>query len=158
LFCCCSTNIETVESITFASQKLKPNLELRIPRGSVRRLERPVPAIPEQRTQLKPLLAATNRVNRPFVAQVDVLADYQALGLLVRQDGRARGLGLAHDVSRAWFVQKAIVDAAGVPCVDPMRTPERFVADERMATPIVVSGIVVRAVVILLRTTISGKQ
>lgn len=94
-------------------------------------------------------------MNRPFVAQVDILADYQALRLLIRQNCRARGLGLAHDVGRARLVQEAIVDAAGVPCVDPMRAAERFVADERMATPIVVSGVVVGAVVILLRTTVS---
>ena len=91
------------------------------------------------------------------MAQVDVLADYQALRLLVRQDGRARGLGLAHDIRRARLVQEAIVDAAGVPCVDPMRAAERFVADERMAAPVVVAGVVVGAVVILLRTTVSGK-
>src|SRR3569833_984131 len=62
------------------------------------RLQRPFPPVPEQRTQLKPLFPATYGVYRPFVAQVDVFPNDQALRVLIRQNSRARGPRFAHHV------------------------------------------------------------
>jgi hypothetical protein len=59
------------------------HLELRIPRRTIRRLQHLRPAIPEQRTQLEPLLPTAHRMHRTLVAQVHVLANSQADGVLV---------------------------------------------------------------------------
>lgn len=90
-------------------------------------------------------------MHRALVAQVDVLADDEALRVLVRQDGRAVGLGLADDVGRPRIVQEAVVDAAGVPRVDAARAAEGRVADEGVPAAVVGLSVVVRAVVVLLR-------
>ena len=44
------------------------HLKLRIPRRAIRRLQHLRPAVPEQRTQLEPLLPAANRMHRALVA------------------------------------------------------------------------------------------
>lgn len=86
--------------------------KLRIPSRPVRRLERFLAPVPEQGTQLEPLLAAAGRVHGALVAKVDVLADGQTLRVLVRQDDGPAGLWLADDVGRPRVVQEAVVDAA----------------------------------------------
>jgi hypothetical protein len=52
------------------------------------------------------------------VSQVNVLADSQAHRVLVRQDGAACCFRLADNIRRAHVVEEAIVDTAGIPCVD----------------------------------------
>ena len=119
-------------------------------RRTIRRLQHLRPAVPKQRTELEPLLPAAHRVHRSLVSQVHVLADSQSHRVLVREDGAARRFRLADDVRRAHVVEEAIVDTAGVPCVDAVGAAERGVADERVATAVVVFGFVVGAVVVLL--------
>ena len=121
-----------------SSSSSYPPLKLRIPRGAIRTLQRPLTAIPPQRTQLEPLLPATNRVHRPLMAQVHILANGQTLRVLIAQDDGARGLGLAHDIRRARIVQEAKVDAARVPRADTVRAAQRGVAHERMPAAVVV--------------------
>lgn len=127
------------------------HLQLRIPRRPIRRLQHPLPPIPEERAQLEPLLAAADRVHAALVPEVDVLADRQPDRVLVRQDRAARRPRLAHHARRPHLVQEAVVDAARIPRVDAVRAPERRVADERVPPAVVVVRSVVRAVVVLLR-------
>jgi hypothetical protein len=89
-------------------------------------------------------------VHRALVAQIHILANRQAHGVLVRQDSAASSFRLANDVCCAHVVEEAVVDTAGVPCVDAVRAADRGVADERVAAAVVVFGFVVRAVVVLL--------
>lgn len=84
------------------------------------------------------------------MAEVDVLANSQALGVLVAQDGGPAGLWLAHDVCGARVVQEAVVDAARVPRVDAAGTAERGVAYQGVAAAVVVACVVVGAEVVLL--------
>lgn len=102
--------------------------KLRIPSRPIRALERLLAAVPEQRAELEPLLPAAGRVDGALVAKVDVLADGEALGVLVRQDGGPAGFRLANDVGRPRVVQEAVVDAARVPRVDAACSAERGVA------------------------------
>lgn len=85
------------------------------------------------------------------MSQVHVLADGQSHRVLVRENGTASRFRLADHVCRAHVVEEAIVDTARIPCVDAMRAAERGVADERVAAAVVVFGLVVSAVVVLLR-------
>lgn len=62
-------------------------LELGIPRGAVSGFQWPLSSVPEQWTQLKPFLPATNRVDRPFVTQINILPNDKTLGILIRQNG-----------------------------------------------------------------------
>lgn len=84
------------------------------------------------------------------MSEVDVLANGKALRVLVGENCRAGGLGLAHGIGGSRVVQEDVVNAAGVPSVHAVSASEARVADERVATAIVVSGIVVRSVVVLL--------
>jgi hypothetical protein len=84
------------------------------------------------------------------VAEIDILANDQALGVFVGQNSSAGGLGFADDARRARLVQEAVVDAAGVPGVDTLRAAEGRIADQRVAAAVVVAGVVVGAEVILL--------
>lgn len=54
----------------------------------------------------------------PLVGKVNVLANGQALGVLVRQDDGSRRLGLTHNVYGPRVVQEAVVNATGVPGID----------------------------------------
>lgn len=65
-----------------------------------------------------------------FVTEINVLVNYQALGILVRQDSCASGLGFAHGILSPRIIQKAVVDAAGVPGVNPLRAAECRIANE----------------------------
>jgi hypothetical protein len=94
------------------------HLKLRIPRRPIRRLQHLRPPIPKQRTKLEPLLPTAHRVHRPLVSQIHILANRQAHRVLVRQDGAARRFRLADHVRRAHVVKEAVVDTAGIPCVD----------------------------------------
>lgn len=89
-------------------------------------------------------------MDRPLVTQVDIVADGESLGVLVRQDGRTCGAWLPHYVHRPWFVQEAVVDAAGIPRVDTLRATERGVTDEGVAAAVVVTRVIMGAVMILL--------
>lgn len=84
------------------------------------------------------------------MAEIDVLANCESLGVLVGQDSRAGGLGLADSISGPGIVQEDIVDAAGVPGIHAVCTSEAGIADERVTAAIIVSSIVVGAVMILL--------
>lgn len=84
------------------------------------------------------------------MTQVHILANSQANGVLVRQDGTARRFGLADNIGCAHVVEEAVVDTARIPCVDTVGAAERRVADERVAAAVVVVGFVVGAVVVLL--------
>ena len=84
------------------------------------------------------------------MTQIDITPDHEALSILVRQDGRPRGTGLAHHVSGARVVEEAVVDAARVPRVDALRAAKRRVADKRMAATVVVAGVEVSAAMIFL--------
>jgi len=124
--------------------------KLRIPSRPVRRLKRLLAPVPEKGTQLEPLLAAAGRVDGALVAKVDVLADGQALRVLVRQDGGPAGLWLSNDVGRPGVVQEAVVDAARVPRVDAACAAERGVAYQGVPASVVVACVVVCAEVVLL--------
>ena len=65
-----------------------------------------------------------------LVTEIDVLVNNQTLRILVRQDSRTGGLGLAHGILRARIIQEAIMDAAGVPGVNPLGAAEFCIADE----------------------------
>lgn len=124
--------------------------KLRVPSRPIRRLERLLAAVPEEGAQLEPLLAAAGRVHGALVAEVDVLADGEALGVLVRQDGGPAGFWLAHHVGRPRVVQEAVVDAARIPGVDAARPAERGVAYQGVAASVVMACVVVSAEVVLL--------
>lgn len=124
--------------------------KLRVPCCPVRRLERPLAPVPEERAQLEPLLSAAVRVDGALVAEIDVLANGEALGVLVGQDDGPAGLGLAHDVGRARVVEEAVVDAARVPGVDAPRAAEGGVANQGVPAAVEVSRVVVCAEVVLL--------
>lgn len=84
------------------------------------------------------------------MAKVDVLADGEALRVLVRQDDGPAGLWLADDVGCARVVQEAVVDAARVPGVDAPRAAEGLVAYQGVPAAVVVACVVVCAEVVLL--------
>jgi hypothetical protein len=84
------------------------------------------------------------------MSEVDVLADGETLGILIRQNNGTGGLGLTDHIGCAWVVQEAVVDAAGVPGIHAMGASEARIADERVTSAIIVSGVVVGAVVVLL--------
>jgi hypothetical protein len=79
-------------------------LELSVPCCTVRRLQWPLSPVPKERTQLEPFLAAANGVDRPLVAQIDVLANDEALGVFVRENGGTGRLGLAYGVCSARII------------------------------------------------------
>jgi hypothetical protein len=89
-------------------------------------------------------------MNRPFVAQVDVALDREAVRVFVGEHGGPRRLGLADDALRARLVEEDVVDAAGPPGVDALGAAHAGFADERVPAAVVVAGVIVRAVVILL--------
>lgn len=62
-------------------------LELGIPCGAVSGFQWPLSSVPEQRAQLEPFLPATNRVDRPFVTQINILVNDKTLRILIRQNG-----------------------------------------------------------------------
>lgn len=82
--------------------------------------------------------------------EVDVLADRQALGILIRENRCASRLGFAHYVDGAHIIQEAVVNAARVPCVDAHGPTERCIADQRVTTAVIVARVVVGAIVVLL--------
>lgn len=125
--------------------------QLRIPSRPIRTLQRLLPAIPKQRTQLEPLLPTTNRMHRALMPEVHVLPDNQPLRVLVRQNRRAGSTRLANDVGRARVVEEAVVDAARVPGVDAARPTERRVTNQRVAAAVPVSRVGVEAVMVLLQ-------
>lgn len=84
------------------------------------------------------------------MSEIDVLANCESLRVLVGQDGRAGGLGLADSIGSSGIIQEDIVDAARVPCIHAVCTSEAGIADERVTAAIIVSSIVVSAVMILL--------
>lgn len=130
-------------------------LQLSIPCCSICGLQRPFPSIPEDRAQLKPLLTAGNRVHGALVAKVNVRTNGQALSILIRQDDGACGTRLTDDVCCAGVIQEAVVNTAGVPGIDALGTTEGRVSDERVATAVVIAGIVVSAVVVLLKNVLA---
>ena len=89
-------------------------------------------------------------MHRPLVSEIDILANCESLRVLVGQDGRPGGLGLTDSISGPGIVQEDIVDTARVPGIYAVCTSEAGIADERVTAAVVVSGIVVRAIVILL--------
>jgi hypothetical protein len=82
--------------------------------------------------------------------EVDVFADRETLGILIRQNRGSGSFGLTDYIGCAWVVQETVVDAAGVPGIHAMSAAEACVADERVAATIVVAGVVVGAIVVLL--------
>lgn len=90
-------------------------------------------------------------MHRALVSEVDVLANSQTLRVLIRQDGRAGGLGLADGIDSSGIVQEDVVNATRVPGVYAASASETRVADKGVATAIVISSIVMRSVVVLLQ-------
>lgn len=129
---------------------LQLRLQPRVPSRPIRALQRPFPSIPKQRTKLEPLLATANAVNTPLMSQVHILPYRQPLRILVAQDDSPGSLGFSNDVDRPGFVQEAVMDAAGIPCVDAVCPAEGVVAYEGVAATVVGVGVVVGAVVIFL--------
>lgn len=115
----------------------KSNLQLRIPSRPICTLKRLLPPIPKDRTELEPLLPTTNTMHAPLMAEVDILANGQALAVLVAEDCAARGFGLADYVRRARVVEEAVVDAAAVPGIYALGAPEGRVAYERVSASVV---------------------
>lgn len=87
------------------------------------------------------------------MAQINVLADGEALRVLIRQDRSAASFRLTHHIGGSGLIQEAVVDAARVPCIDTVCTAERGIADERVPTTIVVVCVVVGAIVVLLHAS-----
>jgi len=85
------------------------------------------------------------------VSQVHVLANDQALRILVCENGATGSLGLTHDIAGAGVVEEAVVNAAGVPGVDTFRATERGFTDERVPTTVIVACVIMGAKVVLLR-------
>lgn len=74
-------------NFTLKAQAQCEALELGIPRGAVSGFQWPLSSVPEQWAQLKPFLPTTDRVDRPFVTQINILPNDKALGILIRQNG-----------------------------------------------------------------------
>lgn len=58
------------------------------------------------------------------MSEVDVFANRETLGVFVGKNGGASGFRLTDHVNCTWVIQETIVDAARIPCVDPVRSPE----------------------------------
>lgn len=89
-------------------------------------------------------------MHRPLVAQVDIFADDESLGVFIGQNGPTCGPRLPHNVHGTWLVQEAVMDAAGIPGVDALRATERGVTNEGVAPAVVVPGIIMGAIMIFL--------
>lgn len=87
---------------------------------------------------------------RPLMTQVNVLCNDETLRVLIGENGCASRLWLTHNVLRSRVVEEAVVNAARIPCVDTLRTAERSIAHEGVASAVVMSSVVVRAVMVLL--------
>ncbi len=84
------------------------------------------------------------------MAQVNVFVYHQALSILVRKNDGSGSFWLPHSIGSTWVIQKTVVDATGIPCIDLLCTSERGVADERVASAVVVTSTVMRTIVIFL--------
>lgn len=89
-------------------------------------------------------------MDRTLVAQVDILADDESLGVFIGQDGPTSGPRLSHNVHSPWVVQEAVMYAAGIPGVDALGTTERGVTNEGVAPAVVVTSIIMGAIMIFL--------
>lgn len=77
-------------------------------------------------------------MHAPLMPQINILANRQALTILVSEDNRARGFWFADGVAGARVVEENVVDAAAVPCVYAFGAAEGGVADEGVAAAVVV--------------------
>ena len=82
--------------------------------------------------------------------QINMLLDMVPVHLIIHQWFRSRRFGLADDKVGSRIVKEHVVREAGVPGLDAMRSAEPSVADEVVATAIIVLGVVIGSDVVLL--------
>jgi hypothetical protein len=58
------------------------------------------------------------------MTKVNILADSEALRVLIGQNGGTSCFGLSNDIRSSRVIQETVVDAAGIPCIDTLGSAE----------------------------------